>query len=114
MKLRHTIPAVFLDMGGVRFFFFLPAAVSLRRSSLSKLAKTAMEPPSKKARTLWDDDNSSDSGDDSGGVSLTKAPEAGFKINEDYARRFEYNKKREEVQKRMAELQISQSNSNSR
>ncbi|KAJ5364112.1 uncharacterized protein N7496_009825 [Penicillium cataractarum] len=58
-----------------------------------------MEPPSKKMRTLWDDDNSSDSGDDAGGVSLTKAPEAGFKINEDYARRFEHNKKREEVQK---------------
>ncbi|KAF3394542.1 Protein kri1 [Penicillium rolfsii] len=58
-----------------------------------------MEPPSKKARTLWEDDSSSDSGDDAGGVSLTKAPEAGFKINEDYARRFEHNKKREEVQK---------------
>ncbi|OOQ91350.1 ribosome biogenesis protein Kri1 [Penicillium brasilianum] len=58
-----------------------------------------MEPPSKKMRTLWDDDNSSDSGDDAGGVSLTKAPEAGFKINEDFARRFEHNKKREEVQK---------------
>lgn len=73
-----------------------------------------MEPPSKKPRTLWDDENSSDSGDDSGGVSLTKTPEAGFKINEDYARRFEYNKKREEVQKRMVDLQISQFSSNNR
>lgn len=60
-----------------------------------------MEPPSKKARTLWEED-SSESGDESGGVSLTKGSEAEFKINEDYARRFEYNKKREEVQKRMA------------
>ncbi|KAI2788799.1 hypothetical protein POX_e06820 [Penicillium oxalicum] len=57
-----------------------------------------MEPPSKKARTLWEED-SSESGDESGGVSLTKGSEAEFKINEDYARRFEYNKKREEVQK---------------
>lgn len=63
-----------------------------------------MEPPSKKMRTLWDDDNSSDSGDDAGGVSLSKAPETGFKINEDYARRFEHNKKREEVQKCMVQL----------
>ncbi|KAJ5157242.1 uncharacterized protein N7482_008342 [Penicillium canariense] len=58
-----------------------------------------MEPPSKKMRTLLDDDSSSDSGDDAGGVSLARAPEVGFKINEDYARRFEHNKKREEVQK---------------
>ncbi|KAF7712147.1 Uncharacterized protein PECH_004217 [Penicillium ucsense] len=57
-----------------------------------------MEPPSKKARTLWEED-SNESGDESGGVSLTKGSGTGFKINEDYARRFEYNKKREEVQK---------------
>lgn len=59
-----------------------------------------MEPPSKKMRKLLDDD-SSDSGDDAGGVPVSKLPEAGFKINEDYAKRFEYNKKREEVAKRM-------------
>ncbi|KAJ5740452.1 hypothetical protein N7493_000324 [Penicillium malachiteum] len=58
-----------------------------------------MEPPSKKMRTLLDDDSSSDSGDDAGGVSIGKSTDAGFKINEDYAKRFEYNKKREEVQK---------------
>ncbi|KAJ5678229.1 uncharacterized protein N7477_003862 [Penicillium maclennaniae] len=50
-----------------------------------------MEPPSKKMRTLMDDD-SSDSGDDAGG-----SAESSFKINEDFAKRFEYNKKREEV-----------------
>ncbi|KAJ5085839.1 hypothetical protein N7532_010610 [Penicillium argentinense] len=55
-----------------------------------------MEPPSKKPRTLWEDD-SSDSGDDAGGVSLGKSPETAFKVNADYAKRFEYNKKREEV-----------------
>lgn len=60
-----------------------------------------MEPPSKKMRTLMDED-SSDSGDDSGGVPInTKSSGNGFSINEDYARRFEHNKKREEVQKRM-------------
>jgi protein KRI1 len=58
-----------------------------------------MEPPSKKMRKLLDDD-SSDSGDDAGGVSLGKSPEAGFKVNAEYAKRFEYNKKREEVAKR--------------
>lgn len=60
-----------------------------------------MEPPSKKMRTLLDDDGSSDSGDSAGGVSIADPGDAGFKINEEYARRFEHNKKREEVQKRM-------------
>lgn len=50
-------------------------------------------------RKLLDDD-SSDSGDDAGGVSLGKSPESGFKVNAEYAKRFEYNKKREEVAKR--------------
>ncbi|KAL4896666.1 KRI1-like family C-terminal-domain-containing protein [Aspergillus ambiguus] len=56
-----------------------------------------MEPPAKKPRKLLDDDSSSESGDESGGVSLNSAN--GFKINEEYARRFEHNKKREELQK---------------
>ncbi|KAJ5960250.1 KRR1 interacting protein 1 [Penicillium vulpinum] len=57
-----------------------------------------MEPPSKKMRKLLEHDSDSDSGDDAGGVLLGKqSPEASFKINEDYARRFDYNKKREEV-----------------
>lgn len=62
-----------------------------------------MEPPSKKARKLLDDD--SDSGDESGGVLIGKQSEedTGFKIkvNEEYARRFEHNKKREELQRCM-------------
>ena len=58
-----------------------------------------LEPPSKKARKLLDD---SDSGDESGGVPIGKQSDADtFKINEDYARRFEHNKKREEMQKCM-------------
>ncbi|KAJ9485646.1 hypothetical protein VN97_g7698 [Penicillium thymicola] len=57
-----------------------------------------MEPPSKKMRKLLDQDSDSDSGDDAGGVLLdNQSSDAGFKINEDFARRFEHNKKREEV-----------------
>ncbi|KAJ5468402.1 hypothetical protein N7475_006154 [Penicillium sp. IBT 31633x] len=57
-----------------------------------------MEPPSKKMRKLLDQDSDSDSGDDAGGVLLGKQSlDTGFKINEEYARRFEHNKKREEV-----------------
>ncbi|KAJ5344241.1 hypothetical protein MYU51_003293 [Penicillium brevicompactum] len=57
-----------------------------------------MEPPSKKMRKLLEHDSDSDSGDESGGVLLGKqSPDAAFKINEEFARRFEHNKKREEV-----------------
>ncbi|KAF4762087.1 hypothetical protein HAV15_005839 [Penicillium sp. str.  len=56
-----------------------------------------MEPPSKKMRKLLDQDSDSDSGDDAGGVLLgNQSSDTGFKINEDFARRFEHNKKREE------------------
>lgn len=58
-----------------------------------------MEPPSKKPRKFMEDSESDSDSDSQGGVSV--APDAGFKINEDYARRFEYNKKREERQQRM-------------
>lgn len=57
-----------------------------------------MEPPSKKSRKMLDDDSSSDSGDESGGVPIGNE-DSQFKINEDYAQRFEHNKKREELQK---------------
>ncbi|KAF7122011.1 hypothetical protein CNMCM5793_009566 [Aspergillus hiratsukae] len=63
-----------------------------------------MEPPAKKPRKLLDDDSSSDSGDESGGVPITDQSEPAFKINEDYARRFEHNKKREELQKLESKL----------
>ncbi|KAE8391353.1 KRRI-Interacting protein 1 [Aspergillus alliaceus] len=61
-----------------------------------------MEPPAKRSRKLFDDDSSSDSGDESGGVPVNNADT--FKVNEEYARRFEYNKKREEVQKLESKL----------
>lgn len=44
-----------------------------------------------------DSDRASEDESDAGGAPLE---ESGFKINEDYARRFEYNKKREELHKR--------------
>ena len=60
-----------------------------------------MEPPTKKPRKLLDDDSSSDTGDESGGVAINNQADGfNFKINEDYARRFEHNKKREEIMKR--------------
>jgi protein KRI1 len=48
---------------------------------------TVDERPAKKAKLL-DNTDDEDSDNDAGGASL--------KVNEDYARRFEYNKKREE------------------
>ncbi|KAL4881317.1 KRI1-like family-domain-containing protein [Aspergillus karnatakaensis] len=63
-----------------------------------------MEPPAKKSRKLLEDDSSSDSGDESGGVPLALSEGSAFKINEEYARRFEYNKRREEKQHLEAKL----------
>ncbi|KNG83210.1 ribosome biogenesis protein Kri1 [Aspergillus nomiae NRRL 13137] len=61
-----------------------------------------MEPPAKRSRKLFDDDSSSDSGDESGGVPVNNG--VTFKVNEEYARRFEHNKKREEMQKLESKL----------
>jgi protein KRI1 len=64
-----------------------------------------MEPPSKKPRRMLLDGSSSevDSEEDRGGVMLGNRdswiPAPSFKINEEYARRFEHNKKREELQR---------------
>lgn len=63
-----------------------------------------MERPAKKARMLLDDSSDDDDSDgNTGGVTLengtSTSEDAGFKINAEYARRFEYNKKREELQK---------------
>lgn len=62
-----------------------------------------MEPPAKKARMLLENSSDDDSDDNSGGVALkngiSASDDTGFKVNAEYARRFEYNKKREELQK---------------
>jgi protein KRI1 len=59
----------------------------------SKKAKRE-EIPKLNKPNLLDNTDSSSSEDESGGALLE---EAGFKINEEYAKRFEHNKKREEL-----------------
>lgn len=56
-------------------------------------AKSASKSSKVSKRNLLDD---SDSDSDDGGATVGDA----FKVNEEYARRFEYNKKREEKQRR--------------
>ncbi|KAG5979587.1 hypothetical protein E4U55_004997 [Claviceps digitariae] len=63
--------------------------------SQSSAAKAVALNPKKSKRNLMDDSDS-DSDSDEGGAQLDTS---GFKVNEEYARRFEYNKKREERQK---------------
>lgn len=50
----------------------------------------------KKSKRNLLDDSGSDSDSDDGGAQLDNSD---FKVNEEYARRFEHNKKREERQK---------------
>jgi hypothetical protein len=57
----------------------------------SKKAKHSESPRLNKSNLLDDSDSSSE--DESGGAALE---DTGFKINAEYAKRFEYNKKREE------------------
>jgi len=63
--------------------------------SASGTKKTKHEPPQKieKANLLDDSDSSDDS------VGGAKLEESAFKINEEYAKKFEHNKKREELQR---------------
>lgn len=63
-----------------------------RTNGVKRELNATSEPPTKKAKLL---DNTDDEGSDSdvGGASL--------KVNEDYARKFEHNKKRAEQFRRM-------------
>ena len=61
-------------------------------------SKSGLQRPAKKAKLL-DNTDDEDSDADDGGVSL--------KVNEDYARRFEYNKKREEQHRRTFSTHVS-------
>ena len=63
--------------------------------------------PQKKRKVLFHDDDSTDDNDVSsplGGVivkeNVGSFGESDLQVNEDYARRFEYNKKREELRRR--------------
>lgn len=58
--------------------------------------ESAKQPKIEAKQNLLDSDSSGDEESDSGGVPL----EAEFTVNKEYARRFEYNKKREELAKR--------------
>lgn len=60
----------------------------------------ASEEPKQARRNLLDD---SDSESDNGGAPVAAS---GFKVNEEFARRFEHNKKREERQRRMYKLPV--------
>ena len=74
--------------------------------------EVADESPRKRTKLLMDDDSSdnSDSSDRSGGVALELklAPviENGFKVNEEYARRFEHNQRRAEIHRCIFATQI--------
>jgi protein KRI1 len=63
----------------------------------SKKAKHNTTPESSKPSLLDDNDSASSSDDDSVGGAKLEQPD--FKINEEYAKRFEHNKKREELHK---------------
>ncbi|KAF4555687.1 KRI1-like protein [Elsinoe fawcettii] len=58
------------------------------------MPRKSAERPAKRTKLLSDDEDSSASGDDAGGVPLTD--DGSLKINEEFAKRFEHNKKREE------------------
>jgi hypothetical protein len=57
---------------------------------------TSDQPKAEARQNLLDSESSGDDESDSGGVPL----DAEFKVNEEYVRRFEYNKKREELARR--------------
>ena len=62
-------------------------------------------PPHKRAKLLLDDENSDSDGGRMRGVSISKGSaesgNTGFTVNEQFARRFEHNKKREELHRCM-------------
>lgn len=70
-----------------------------KKSKLSDL-KDSPAPERQSKMTLMDDSSSDSSSDEDGGEDGgAKLDESIFKINEDYAKRFEHNKKREEMQR---------------
>ena len=63
-----------------------------------------MEPPTKRPSQLFDDDEDASSSESENNLAISNGADKttnGFKINDEYARRFEYNKKREETQQCM-------------
>jgi protein KRI1 len=72
-------------------------ADTLSQAPLSNGSKKAKYEGINKANLLDDSDSASSSDESDGGAKLE---DPGFKINEEYAKRFEHNKKREELQRR--------------
>lgn len=66
---------------------------------ISETAASKSKPSNPNKRKLLDD---SDSDSDDAGATIGGS---GFKVNEEYARRFEHNKKREEKHRRTFELE---------
>jgi protein KRI1 len=74
------------------------ADVLTQAQSLNGSKKVKHEVIKSKPKLLDDSDSSSASEDESDGGAKLEDP--GFKINQEYAKRFEHNKKREELHKR--------------
>ena len=74
--------------------FPVPLLTALSMAARTTGAAVSSQLPKGKKRALLDDSDSESS--DDGGASLEKD---GFTVNEEYARRFEHNKKREEIQR---------------
>ena len=78
--------------------------MSLRNADSSHKRKATSTPDSpipKRTKLLLDNENSDNDSDASGGVSINghenDVASNGFTVNQDFARRFEHNKKREEL-----------------
>lgn len=62
----------------------------------AKQEPVAVVEKAEKSKMMLDDSDSSSEDDSVGGAPL----ESAFKVNQEYAKRFEHNKKREELQRR--------------
>lgn len=80
-----------------------PTSNGHTRPKRRNLAAIGTEPPRKKARSLLadDEDSTSSSDDTAGGAILpSETPSNMLTINQEFAKRFEHNKRREELHKR--------------
>lgn len=63
--------------------------------------KSREERPAKRAKLLSDSESDGSSDEESGGVPLNgDSAEPAFKVNEEFAKRYEHNSKRAELQRR--------------
>lgn len=64
-----------------------------------KTPATEKTPTASKKKNIFDEDNSDDGAEFVSAQQSPEKPELVLKVNEEYARRFEHNKKREELHK---------------